>query len=449
MSQIVSSPSTTAGRVAVAYSAGRDSTALLHATACAARAHPGTTVWALHVHHGLSAQADAWLAHAERTCTQWAEQGLPVRLLSRRVHVPLDAGDSVEALARDVRYEALADMAKGLDIEMILLAHHRRDQAETFLLQALRGAGVSGLAAMPHDVVRDGVRWVRPWLSHGREAIEAYVAQHGLHHVDDDSNARDRFARNRLRLSVWPSLEAAFPQAEQSLAMAARRVQDVLPGVASWRESLIQALALPDGRLDAASWSELSGAQRRESLMHWYRQMCGAALPATWVERLAHEVPRLVYQGKVAHWPEIGLGLYRGALQLLPASPPESMEELETVQICPLAIDAPGEHELAAWSNGRLRVLSVLSGGISPALLAGAEARNRQGAERFQLGPSRPPRSLKKQFQALGVPEWQRRGPLIWSGDQLVFVPGLGIDARCVAPLGSPQWGLEWVPAGR
>merc|ERR1739841_308703 len=119
-------------------------------------------------------------------------------------------------------------MARQAGADLLLLAHHRRDQAETLLLQALRGAGVAGLAAMPRQDWRDGVLWVRPWLDHPREAIEAYIAQHGLRHIDDDSNGDPRFARNRLRLQVWPALQAAFPQAKAALAASADRLADAL-----------------------------------------------------------------------------------------------------------------------------------------------------------------------------------------------------------------------------
>lgn len=446
--------------VAVAFSGGRDSTALLHATAQAALEYPGMVVLALHVNHGLSSQADDWLAHCEQVCAEWARQRLPVRLVSRRVQVGLEGGASVEAQARRVRYEALASMAREAACELVLLAHHRRDQAETFLLQALRGAGLNGLAAMPPDVVRDGVRWVRPWLSCPREAVEAYVAHHGLRWVDDDSNAQVRFARNRLRLEVWSGLLEAFPQAEASLAASARRLQDVLPAAEVWRAELVSSLVLPAGlgigqgaRLDAPRWAELSGPQRRESLRHWYRMVADASLSATWVERLAHELPALVFQRRSARWAEIGLTLYRGELAFLPPASYADGSKAGALQgsphdAVPLAIQAPGDHVVGSWP-GYLRVTPLVRGGVAPALLSGAVARPRSGGEQYQAGPGRPARALKKQYQAAGVPSWCRCGPLIWAGDVLVFVPGLGVDARCLAPQGEAQWGLEWVPAPR
>jgi len=162
--------------IAVAYSAGRDSTALLHATACAAR-ELGVEVVALHVHHGLMKEADAWLRFAGQQVERWREAGLPVNLVSTRLGGKPSKGDSVEAWARRERRVALAHMAQAAGASAVLLAHHRRDQAETVLLQALRGAGPAGLAAMPRAVERDGLWWLRPWLDQPREAIEFSVGK--------------------------------------------------------------------------------------------------------------------------------------------------------------------------------------------------------------------------------------------------------------------------------
>src|SRR5574343_683893 len=109
--------------VAVAFSGGRDSTALLHATAVAAREWPGVQVVALHVHHGLSVHADDWLRHAQSMCEAWAGQGLPVRLCWRRVVLTVNTGDSVDAVARSARYLALQEMAREVSAEMLHLAH--------------------------------------------------------------------------------------------------------------------------------------------------------------------------------------------------------------------------------------------------------------------------------------------------------------------------------------
>ncbi|HEX7437194.1 MAG TPA: tRNA lysidine(34) synthetase TilS, partial [Caldimonas sp.] len=138
----------------------------------------GVAVIALHVHHGLSPNADAWLAHCRARCERWARSGHALRFVVERAVTAPAKGESVEAWARKTRYAALREMALAQGVPLVLLAQHRRDQAETFLLQALRGAGVAGLAGMPRLTERDGITWVRPWLAQPRAAIEAYVRRH-------------------------------------------------------------------------------------------------------------------------------------------------------------------------------------------------------------------------------------------------------------------------------
>ncbi len=446
--------------VAVAYSGGLDSTALLHAVASAARdanadtEGEGLHVVALHVHHGLSLHADSWLEHAQATCDAWASQGLPVRLLWRRVQVHQAPGLSVEAEARVARHAALKAMAAEARAGMLLLAHHRRDQAETLLLQALRGGSVAALAAMPREDLRDGLLWVRPWLDHPREALEAYIAQHGLSHIEDDSNSDPRFARNRLRLQVWPALQAAFPHAEAALAASAHRLADALVPLKRWQARALAKLRVPAdaNAMDAQRWSTWPPAARRQSLRTWFAEVSGQSLSASWTVRLAHELPRMladrastVRSGHSAGvWPELGLRLYRGTLRWAQVASQADVASREMAhEPLMLHISAPGDWPLPAW-GGMLRVSPCTEGGVAPELLQSLRVAHRAGGELFQAGPGRPRRSLKKQFQMLSVPSWARDAPLFWADDVLLFVPGLGVDARALAPSGAPQWALSW-----
>ena len=429
-----------ARRVAVAYSGGRDSTALLRATLTAAKA-AGTEVLALHVHHGLSPHADAWLAACEAQCKRWARAGWPVSFEAQRLLGAPARGDSVEAWARKGRYRALRDMALAHGATLILLAHHRRDQAETLLLQALRGAGVTGLAGMPKLIEREGIVWARPWLDTPREAIDAYVRRLRLRHVDDDSNADPRYARNRLRLQVWPALSAAFPEAEASLADAASWAQQALACVDEIAALDLGAIASSNG-LDIVAWRTLSPARQGNALRAWLKAQCGAPASASLVRRLLAEVA--LRQG--ARWPVAGgeLCSYRGRLRFDAATTPQaaaSSRERETT----LSVMRAGRNALPGW-GGVLKVQRVKEGGVPLAWLAHLSLQARVGGERFQAGLGRPPRSLKKQYQAAGLPAWQRAGPLVYAGGQLVFVPGLGLDARVIGLPGQPQVTMDWQP---
>ena len=278
-------------RVAVAYSGGRDSTALLHATVAVA-AGCGVEVIALHVHHGLSPQADRWLAHCAARCRRWQALGVPLAFDYRRLATRPARGDSVEAWARRERHAALAEMAQSAGATLLLLAQHRLDQAETFLLQALRGAGPAGLAAMPVQALRGGIVWARPWLDVPRGAIDAYLRAHRLRHVDDDSNADTRFARNRLRHDVWPALARAVPHADAAFADAARRAADAGQCAAELAAIDLAVVAGDDG-LDLAAWQALGAARRRNALRAWLARQTATAVPAALVERLAAELPQV------------------------------------------------------------------------------------------------------------------------------------------------------------
>jgi tRNA(Ile)-lysidine synthase len=424
--------------VAVAFSGGRDSTALLRATLAAAQPL-GIEVLALHVHHGLSMHADDWLAACEAVCARWARAGRPLRFVAHRLTTRPQRGDSIEAWARKARYHALREMALAHGASLVLLAHHRRDQAETLLLQALRGAGVAGLAGMPNVVNRDGITWARPWLGRPREDIEAYVRKHRLHLIEDDSNSDPRFARNRLRLHVWAPLTEAFPDAEATLADAAGWAQQALACVNELGAIDLATLARPTG-IDIAAWLDLSPARRGNALRAWLKARCGGSAPASLVTRLLAEVT----SRQSARWPMPGgeLRSYRGVLSFKPGAgvaPPTSVPE-STLQVL-----RAGRHALPGW-GGALHLARVKEGGVPLAWLAQLALRPRVGGEQFQAGFGRPPRSLKKQYQAAAVPVWLRDGPLVYAGGQLVFVPGLGLDARVIGLPGQPQVTMRWQP---
>lgn len=430
--------------IAVAYSGGRDSTALLHATLSAvvnAAAPHSVRVLALHVHHGLSPQADDWVRHAQQQCERWAARGWPVELHVHRVSDSPAAGSSVEAWARERRYEALTRMATEHGAEVVFLAHHRRDQAETFLLQALRGGGPSGLAGMPRSVERHGVKWVRPWLGWSREAIESYVEAHGLSFVDDASNGDLRFARNRLRSGVWPALSAAFPHAEMTLARSAVWAHQAAVCLDELAGLDLAVVAGPTG-LNIAAWQRLSAARRGNVLRAWLRAN-GQAVSASLVLRLSEELPAAT----LGQW-EVPGGLLRRHRQKLcfvarGDAAKVKATSTETDRQTVVRITRAGRYLFRDW-DGCLTVRRVERDGVPLAGLSDAVLRARSGGESFQAGPGRPSRSLKRQFQVAGVPSWQRDAPLLFSGGQLVFVPGLGIDARVIGLPGQALVTLAW-----
>lgn len=406
--------------VAVAFSGGLDSTALLHAVT---RSVTGQRVVALHVHHGLQAQADAWAAHTAHVAASFGADFSCTRLPGQP-----GRGESIEAWARDGRHQALHDMALAAGADLLLLAHHRRDQAETFLLQALRGAGVAGMSGMPRAQWRNGICWARPWLDRPRDVIEAYAAQHRLTWIDDPSNDDARLARNRLRQTLWP----AFPAAEAGLARAARWAQEA--------DALASEVAVEDlarmatlARLDLSACLQLSPARRSNVLRAWLAKHMAA--PASLVERLLAEVR----PGATQSWPAPGgvLHAWRGGLywQRDADGLPGALR---------VDLSSPGCHPQAGW-GGAWWVESA-EVGVPAAVLASLVQRARVGAQQFQRAPASAARSLKKACQELGVPPWRRDGPILTDSEgALIAVAGLGMDARAFAVRDVPALAIRWV----
>lgn len=418
------------GRVAVAYSGGRDSTALL--AACAATAtDAGVALAAIHVHHGLSAHADAWA----RACARVAAR-LAVPLEVRRVDVR-DAGrHGTEAAARTARYAALADAARWLHADAVALAHHADDQAETLLLQALRGAGPHGLAAMAARRDAQGIAWLRPLLALPRAAIDAYVHERSLPFVDDDSNASTGPRRNALRHEALPLLLRGFPHAVRTLARAASH-QAEAAGLLDDLAAMDAQQALSDGTLDCAALASLSPPRAR-NLLRWFLRRHG--LPAASSARLdamlrqlrsarGDAAVALAHAGRV-------LGVHRGRVHVHAPVPPG------------YALDWRGEPALEL-PHGRLALSRALGAGIDAGRLASGRVlvASRRGGERFAPDPARPRRALAAWLREGAMPAWERDAlPLVWCGDDLVAVPTLGVAAGWQAAAGHPGLVLDWRP---
>lgn len=428
-------------RIGVAASGGRDSTALLHCVWRAA-APLGVDVIALHVHHGLVDDADQWLERLRVQCRRWARRGGNLTFDMTRLQTTPAAGDSVEAWARRERYAALAAMARHHGCNLVLLAHHRRDQAETVLLQALRGAAAAGLAAMPARFERHGVQWARPWLHLPSSAIGAYVTRWRLSHSEDSSNEDPRYARNRLRNQVWSTLSAAFPHAEESLVQVAAHAAEA-QAVSKAMAEIDARAAIDERGLEVSAWRRLPAFRQANLLRWWLRSVHAAPVPESLVQRLLRELA-LKGQGR---WPwstTHGLGLAQGYLQTI---------DLQTSAMAP-PLAATGPHDLSACGDyrfiswqGVLRVLPSVEG-LPADTLRAASLRTRRGGEQFRLQTNSANRSLKKQFQVSRVPAWERTGPLLYDqNDRLLFVPGLGIDARVCQRDEPGLLTLQWLPA--
>ena len=249
--------------LAVAYSGGPDSTALL--LACAQK-WP-TQVQAIHVHHGLQAAADDFERHCQTFCAQ-----IGVPLLVKRVDARHASGQSPEDAARRARYQAFDAIAReegtSPTFRSIALAQHADDQIETLLLALSRGAGLPGLSAMPETWQRAGIGFYRPLLQVSAAEIRRWLASQGISSVQDPSNDDERFTRNRIRARVLPALEATFPQFRDTFGRSATHAAQAQTLLLEVAEQDLACVGIPPeiGRLQG-----LSRARQANVLRHWLR----------------------------------------------------------------------------------------------------------------------------------------------------------------------------------
>lgn len=416
--------------VCVAFSGGLDSSVLLDAL-CRLRERIGVRVSAAHVHHGLSPHADSWATHCARFA---AERGVDCQV--KRVTVARRSRRGLEAEARAVRYAALG--ASGASV--VALAHHRDDQAETVLLQAARGSGLAGLAAMPTARERAGVLWWRPLIDEPREALQRYAAAAGLAWVEDESNARCDVARNMLRLHVLPALKAPFPQARESLAALAAHAAAAARVLDEVAEEDLARLRCHGG-IDAGRLGALT-AGRQSGVLRAALRAQGLPMPSrARLEEMRSQLleSRAEAQPVVSHarwqWRRHG-----GVVVLAPgsAAPPLPWT-------CPWRGD--DEVDLGP-GRGRVRFRESASG-IDPQCIGQGDwvFASRRGGERLRLRVGGPSRTLKNLLREAGIPAYERGSlPLLFLNGRLVWVPGVGVCADRVA---SPGWMPVWEPSGR
>jgi tRNA(Ile)-lysidine synthase len=413
-------------RIAVGFSGGLDSTVLLHLLARHAPDH-GLSVLAFHAHHGLQPAADAWLAH----CAAYAAVlGLPFQ--SARLTIDPRAPEGVEAAARAARYAAFAS----LDVDIVALAHHCEDQAETMMLRLLRGTGSRGAAAMsPWRPLRDAVQLWRPLLEVPRSTLRAYADTQGLPWVEDPSNQSLDLNRNYLRRVVFPRLSERFPAAARTLARSATQFAED-----AW---LLSELAVLDGGtleapLSLVRLAALSPARQRNLLRAWlgvrHVQLSASRLEALRTQMLTaapDRLPALVLaSGAVRR--------YRDQLHWVPAAVDGAPCPLLPV---PVIADVPVA--LPGW-GGRFFWQPGTGGGIDPIWLAKLELRTVTEGARLQLRHGGPTRPLKHLFQESGIPPWQRRRwPMLWHGEVLVACPGIGVAPSYQSAAG---WWPQWIP---
>lgn len=383
-------------RIAAGLSGGIDSVVLLHVLHALAPRF-GYRLRAIHVNHGLSPNVDDWMRFCSAFCL---DLGIPFKAIKVKV---LKKGKGLEAAAREARRAAFAS----LRVDAIAFGHQLDDQAETVLHNLLRGAGLEGASGMAAIGKLGGKLLLRPLLGAPRSAVAGYAKSNRLAWIEDESNRDDSLTRNFIRRRVGPLLESRFPRWRESLARAARH----FAGAAIDSHRMLRAYLAQKG-LRAPSEAKL----------------------LEMLKQLESGGPRVA----IAHQ---GMVIRRYREKVFVANEKEKALAFKQVAW-------NGEKRLAIPElGGELRFRAARGRGIDRKLLKNKrlQIRLRSGGERLRLDPRRPRRTLKNLFQEAGVPPWERdRLPLLYCGDALVWVPGLGVDAAYRAGRGTtgllPAW---------
>lgn len=415
-------------------------------------------VSALHVNHGLSPDAKRWEAFCRRLCRA---RGVPFTCVA--VRVPRGAREGVEAAARAARYAAF----RAARADYVVLAHHQDDQAETLLLQLLRGAGVRGLAAMPLlRVEGEGVgaqgknskagragssrlvprcaslRILRPLLEVTRAEILDYAKERGLKWIEDRSNSDIRYARNFLRHRVLPLLARRFPACRSALARSARHLAEA----AALLDEVAAADGAPyleEGTLAVEALRRLPPARAR-NLLRFFLARHALAMPGA--ERLNEALRQALTARRDARVAvdlgEAVLMRHAGRLYVVRGGAVPAHYERRW----------RGEREIALPELGGTLLMERARGqGVSLARLRGRPVviRVRRGGERLQPDCRRPRRSLKKLLQEARIPPWERaRLPLLCCDGRVVWAAEVGVDCAFQAARGEPALRPAWKRLG-
>jgi tRNA(Ile)-lysidine synthase len=401
----------------VALSGGIDSVVLLHLLHQLQK-RQNFTLKASHVHHGLSKNADKWVKFCEKLCTK-----LSIPLDVNYIKLPQKKSLGIEGEARQLRYEKLLQSKS----DVVVLAHHEDDQAETFLLQLIRGAGVKGLSSMAH--FDDTRRLWRPLLNTSRIDIESYAKKHQLKWIEDESNQNIDFDRNFIRSKVLPILKNRFNHIIKVISRSASHLaeaQHLLDDLAELDlKSYLKSYKYKH-KLNVKTLEELSNARAKNVLRYWL-EINNQMMPS---KDLLDELLRQVLTAKkdatikIQVSKDFEIRRYKDEIYIVPNNQ-KIQKNYEMIWA--------GESEIILPNGQKLTFKKLKGRGIHLKFLRDQKLkiRNRQGGEFFKPDSKRPTKKIKQLLQESDLPPWERDFfPMIFVGDELAFIPNFGIDQK-------------------
>ena len=405
----------------VAYSGGVDSTVLLHALVRSAATRP---IVAVYVDHGLHPDSPAWASR----CQAFAES-LGIDFIGRRITVPERTDTGPEAAARQARYAALLSIVG--DSDCLLSAHHEKDQAETLLLNLLRGSGPAGLAGIGTRQTFGRGYLLRPLIGVEGDALVDYARANDLEWIDDPSNEDTRFDRNFLRREIIPRLAERWPAVTNRLRRSADLMGEASELLSDLAAIDLQGTAIP-GELSLETLRTLPAARRRNALRYAVRRCGLPPPPSTALIRMTDElVPARPDAQPLVAWAGAEARRYRDVIYLQAA-----LGESPVVTGDRLRVDGPAV--ALGQGLGELSLVTADGPGIDPELAGkGLDIRFRAGGEAIRLSDRGRTQKLKKLMQDEGILPWMRdRLPLLYRDDQLVAVADLWVEAGCLSDAG-------------
>jgi tRNA(Ile)-lysidine synthase len=414
----------------VGLSGGLDSVVLLHALWQLRNAHQiNQLVSAVHINHGLNQDAGEWQSFCEKLCARWE-----IPLETRPVHVPQDG--SLENNARNSRYEVFAELSAAHTV--LLLAHHLDDQLETLLLRLLRGAGTTGLIGMPRQRTLGEGQLLRPLLDFSRAELQDYARREELKWVEDSSNSELHHDRNFLRQQVLPMIEQRWPRYRESWSKSLSLLTEAADMLQVMAQDDLDQITGQADRLQVRPLLKLSEARQRQVLRYWLAQLHLTEPGWNQLQQLVQQVLQQEEGTGRLELEDCYLQVHSGELYALRKLPQlDAAEGTQQIQIQPQARLLAG--------NGFLNFQQLTGAGLKSDYQQ-LDLRYRQGGESLHL-PGRPAKSLKKLFQESAIPPWLRdRVPLLFHGDDLVCVPGIGIAEQATAGEQEPGYEVSWQP---
>ncbi len=427
-------------KLLIALSGGMDSVVLLHALAeLRKQGSLQQRIAAVHVNHGIQEEAASWQGFCENLC---ASLDIPVRCRSVDLKLAETTG-SLENAARIARYQVFEEL---IEADTVLLqAHHRDDQMETLLLRLMRGAGAQGLSGIPSARKLGAGRLLRPLLEFDRVELLSYARRNELEWVEDASNADQNFDRNYCRHTLLPMIEERWPAYRESWSKTVTLESESLALQQALAEIDLQACLNEDARglkLDALIL--LDDPRRRNLLRYWIASKGLADLGWNRLRQLSLEVLSAAEDSACLEGDGFSLMRFQGNLFALKSDSHRQQPEQDLQWNLVAAVEGDS-NEISLQENGSLRCSVEAGRGLSVRKTGETlQIRYRRGGESCRL-TGRPNKLLKKILHEQQVETWLRsRIPLLFSGEELVCIPGIGIAEAYQAEEGEQGWHIQW-----